>query len=76
MGRRSKVKQQYNLQVEVKDRRDGEASMNVPNNMAFLYFPKNYTKNLIEFINNRGNHDNASQMFAYLTKESKYRYYQ
>ncbi|VVC31700.1 AAA+ ATPase domain,P-loop containing nucleoside triphosphate hydrolase,ABC transporter-like,ABC [Cinara cedri] len=56
--------------VEVKYREDGEAKMNSPKFMGFLNFPKNYTKDLIEYINNRENYDNASRSFAHLTKEN------
>lgn len=61
-----------NLQVNVKDYDTGEASMNKLNYIAFLYFPKNYTENLIEYINNRENYDNMSRSFAHLTKDSEF----
>lgn len=58
------------LQVEVADRETGEKSMKDPNYMAFMYFPKNYTKGLINYFNHK-NVDDNSRTYMHLTKESK-----
>jgi len=55
----------------VNDRDAGEMSMNKPNFMAFLYFPKNYTRDLIKFIDYREHYDSESRAYVHLTKESK-----
>lgn len=55
----------------MKDREEGEMSMNKPNYMAFLYFPKNYTRDLIKFIDDREHYETESRVYVHLTKESK-----
>lgn len=57
-------------QVEVKNQKSGEMSMNIPNYMAFLYFPKNFTRDLSTYIVNRKN--SANLAYVKMTRESKY----
>lgn len=54
----------------MKDREIGELSINVSNNIAFLYFPKNFTKDLTKYFDDKENYE--SQSYTILTKESKY----
>lgn len=58
------------LQVQVADHEVGEMRMKDPNYMAFIYFPKNYTQDLIKYIDRR-NFDAESRTYIHLTKESK-----
>jgi hypothetical protein len=58
------------LQVEVANRETGEKSMKDPNYMAFMYFHKNYTNDLINYID-RKDFDEDSRTYIHLTKESK-----
>jgi len=60
------------LQVEVQDREVAEAGMNHIKYIAFLYFPKNYTKGLTKYIDDRQYYDLESRVFADLTNDSKY----
>lgn len=59
----------YFKQVEVKDQEIGEMSINIPNNLAFLYFQKNFTKELTIYIDDREMYANLS--YAHITKESE-----
>lgn len=43
--------------------------INTPNDMAFLYFPNNFTKDLTTYINNRENYENLA--YARIARESK-----
>jgi hypothetical protein len=54
----------------VKDREAGEMTMNNPGNMAFIYFQKNYTKDLIKYIG-REEDLAESSTYIHLTNESK-----
>lgn len=56
----------------MKDREDGERKMINSNYMAFIYFPKNFTSELTKYIDYRKDIDNESEIYAYLSKESKY----
>ncbi|XP_025415790.1 ABC transporter G family member 23-like isoform X1 [Sipha flava] len=58
----------YNL-VEVANRETGEKSMKDPNYMAFMYFHKNYTNDLINYID-RKDFDEDSRTYIHLTKEN------
>lgn len=40
--------------------------------MAFIYFPKNYTKDLAEYIDDREHFDPKSRIYIHLTKESEF----
>lgn len=57
------------LQVEIKDQKAGDMSINTPNNMAFLYFPNNFTKDLTTYITNRENYENLA--YVRIARESK-----
>lgn len=48
----------------------GDMSINIPNYMAFLYFPKNFTKDLSTYINDPGNYSKLA--YVRITGESKY----
>lgn len=52
------------------DREAGELSMKDPTYMAFMYFPKNYTKDLIKYMDRR-DFDGDTRSYIHLTKESK-----
>lgn len=57
------------LQVEVKDQEAGDMGVNNPNDMAFLYFPNNFTKDLTTYIINREYNENLA--YARIARESK-----
>lgn len=42
------------------------------NYMAFIHFPKNYTIDLIKYIDDRKHFDMDSRAYVHLTKESKF----
>lgn len=46
-------------------------SINKSNYLAFIHFPKNYTKDLMKFIGSREYYESESQTFVHVTKESK-----
>lgn len=58
-------------QVAVNDREVGERNTNNSKFMAFLYFPKKFTRHLVKYIDDRDSFDDESQIFAHLTKESE-----
>ncbi|XP_025415789.1 uncharacterized protein LOC112687357 isoform X2 [Sipha flava] len=60
--------QNYKL-IEVKDQEAGEMSMNNAGNMAFIYFQRNYTKDLIKYINRDDNITEYS-IFMHITNEN------
>lgn len=43
--------------------------------MAFIYFPKNYTEDLVKYINDRENFDLESRAYAHLTMGSELNHY-
>lgn len=47
----------------------GEANMNNPKYMAFLYFPQNFTKELITYFDDRENYEQL--IYASINKDSK-----
>lgn len=59
------------VQIEVDNRETGEMKMNNRNYVAFIYFPKNYTIDLIKYIDDRKHFDMDSRAYVHLTKESK-----
>jgi len=59
--------QNYKL-INVESRKAGEMQLEKSNYFAFLYFPKNYTNELIEYIDDRENYNRDSRIYAYLTK--------
>lgn len=59
------------LQIEVKHQEAGEMTMNNTNNLAFIHFRKNYTKDLIKYISREKDRAKSST-YIHLTNESKY----
>lgn len=53
----------------MKDNEAGEISMKNPKYMAYLYFPKNFTKHFTTYIDNNKNFEPST--YASLTKYSK-----
>lgn len=60
------------IQIEVNNRETGEIKMNNRNYMAFIYFPKNYTIDLIKYIDDRKHFDMDFRAYVHLTKESEF----
>lgn len=55
------------------NRETGEMRVDYDNYMAFIHFPKNYTKGLSRFIDDRENYDDDQSMaYVHITKQSKW----
>lgn len=58
--------------MEVKDYSVGVTMVENYKSVAFLYFPKNYTKDLSSYVGeNLNDYDLESPIHVYLTKDSK-----
>lgn len=59
--------------MEVKDYNAGKNMVENYKSLAFLYFPQNYTKDLMLYVGeNRENYDFGSSIHIYLARDSKY----
>ncbi|VVC25930.1 Hypothetical protein CINCED_3A000710 [Cinara cedri] len=56
--------------IEVNDFEVGELSLNNPNYMAFLHFPKAYTRALAKYIDSHNDSDGESLAYARLTMDN------
>lgn len=55
----------------MEDHYSEEYIMNNTKSVAFLYFPKNYTKGLITYFDDTNNYDIQSEAYVHFTKDSE-----
>lgn len=60
------------VQVEVDDREAGKLMMKHYKSIAFLYFPHNYTRDLINYVGeDRSNYNFESPVYVDIDKDSE-----